>query len=421
MILSEEPMGRRSTMLGVLIAMYFFSYYYRISPAVIAPYLTQEFSLGAERLGILASIFFYVFAFAQFPLGPALDSIGPRKVISALSTMGALGSLIFALAPSFTACLFGRALLGLGMSGMYMGNLMVVAVWYPPGSFATLTGMVSALGNTGAVTAAVPLALLAESVGWRTSFLILAGINSLLALSIWATVRDHPPRQGNAPPPAAQKYAASQAYRKILSTPSFWGIAVMLFFTTGSFFSIQSLWAGTFLMDVFGMKPREAGWLISCLTAGFILGSLLTGRISDHWRISRKQQTLVTMGLYLVPLLLIGTTIRQGRESWLYPAYFATGFFASAGVLVISHLKELFPRQMVGTALALGNFFAVIGIATLQYLMGWLIGRHPAVGGVYPAEAYRDAFFLLLAGVAGAWILYSRTREMMVWEQESSE
>jgi len=414
-------MGRRSSMMAVLIAMYFFSYYYRISPAIMAPYLMQEFSLGAERLGFLASIFFYVFAFAQFPLGPALDSIGPRAVISALSAIGALGSLIFALAPSFIICLFGRALLGLGMSCMLMGTLMVVAIWYPPRSFALLAGMVSALGNTGALTAAVPLALLAESVGWRTSFLFFAGINSLLALSIWLTVRDHPPRQGNGPSPAAEKYAVSQAYRRILSTPSFWGIATMNFFTTGSFFAIQSLWGGTFLMDVFGMRPRETGWLISCLTAGFIAGSLVTGKISDHWRVSRKRQALITLGLYLIPLLLIGTTVRPGRESLLYPAYFSTGFFASGVVLILAHLKDLFPRQIVGTALALGNFFSVIGIAMLQYLMGWLIERHPAVGGVYPAEAYRDAFFLLVAGMAAALILYSRTRESMPLKPGSSD
>ncbi len=413
-------MGRRSTMMAALIAMYFFSYYYRISPAIMAPYLTQEFSLGAERLGLLASIFFYVFAFAQFPLGPALDSIGPRAVISALSAIGALGSLIFALAPSFIICLFGRALLGLGMSCMFMGTLMVVAIWYPPRSFALLAGMVSALGNTGALTAAVPLALLAESVGWRTSFLIFAGINSLLALSICLTVRNHPPRQGDGPPPAVEKYAAGQAYRRILGTPSFWGIATMSFFTTGSFFAIQSLWGGTFLMDVFGMRPREVGWLISCLTAGFIVGSLVSGKISDYWGISRKRQALITLGLYLMPLLLIATTLRPGRETLLYPVYFATGLFASGGLLIIAHLKELFSRQIVGTALALGNFFAVIGIAMLQYLMGWLIERHPAVGGIYPAEAYRDAFFLLVAGMAAALILYSRTREIMPLKQGSS-
>ncbi len=404
-------MERRSAMVAVLIAMYFFSYYYRISPAVMAPYLVHEFSLNAERLGLLASIFFYVFAFAQFPLGPSLDSIGPRIVISTLSATGALGSLIFALAPSFGVCLLGRALMGLGMSCMFIGTLMVVALWYPPRMFATLAGLVSALGNMGALTAAVPLALMAESVGWRASFLIFAAINSFLALSIWLAVRDHPISEENGHTPVREKYAARQAYRRILGTPSFWGIAAMNFFTIGSFFSIQSLWAGTFLMDVFGLNPREAGWLISCLTAGFIIGSLLTGKISDHWGFSRKRQALITLSLYLVPLLLLSTAVRQGREFLLYPVYFSTGFFASGAVLPMAHLKELFPRQIIGTALTLSNFFSVMGIAVLQYLMGWLIERHPSAGGVYPAEAYRDAFFLLVAGMAVALILYARTPE----------
>jgi hypothetical protein len=103
--------------------------------------------------------------------------------------------------------------------------------------------------------------------------------------------------------------------------------------------------------------------------------------------------------------------VRQGREFLLYPVYFSTGFFASGLVLPLAHLKELFPRQIIGTALTLSNFFAVMGIAVLQYLMGWLIERYPPAGGVYPAEAYRDAFFLLVAGMAVVLIFYSRTRE----------
>ncbi|RPJ37680.1 MAG: MFS transporter, partial [Deltaproteobacteria bacterium] len=74
-------MARRDLMLGVLISFFFLSFFYRTSPAVLAPYLAQEFSLGAERLGLLSSIFFYVFALAQIPLGPALDFIGLRLVI----------------------------------------------------------------------------------------------------------------------------------------------------------------------------------------------------------------------------------------------------------------------------------------------------------------------------------------------------
>ncbi len=69
----------------------------------------------------------------------------------------------------------------------------------------------------------------------------------------------------------------------------------------------------------------------------------------------------------------------------------------------------------------LSNFFAVMGIASLRFLLGWLIERHPAMGGIYPPEAYRDALLLLFASMAAALILHSRKREITLLEQGSSD
>ena len=122
-------MSRRSAMLGVFIAIFFFSYFYRNSPAVIAPYLSQDFSLGAERLGLLSSIYFYVFALMNIPLGPALDTLGPRLVVSVLGAVGAIGSFVFAMSPTFNLCLLGRSLMGFGMSCILMGTMKFVVLW----------------------------------------------------------------------------------------------------------------------------------------------------------------------------------------------------------------------------------------------------------------------------------------------------
>ena len=402
-------MTRRSAMVSVLIAMFFFSYFYRSSPAVIAPYLSREFSLGAERIGLLSSIFFYVFAAAQVPLGPALDSIGPRIVITALGTLAAIGSVIFATAPSFNICLLGRGLIGLGMCCMYMGTLTIVANWYAPRSFATVTGLVAALGNTGAFAATFPLALMAMSIGWRDSFLLVAAINLLLAAMIWLIVRDHPPRQ--IPASGQEKFEVRKAYRAILGNPSFWCISIVCFFASGSFLCIQGLWGGPFLMDVFGMTPAGAGSVLSLISIGYIIGSPLTGRISDRLGTSRKRLALIWLIFYLIPLILLCTFLRPGRASFLYPVYFFIGFFASGGVLYLTHLKELFPPRMVGTALTCTNFFAIGGVAVLQYTMGLIIERYPAVGRSYPLQAYRDAFLLLVAGTVLSILIYSRARE----------
>ncbi len=409
-------MSRRTLMIIVLVAMFGFSYLYRTAPAVIAPYLTQEFSLGAERLGLLSSIFFYVFAAAQIPLGPALDSIGPRITITFLGTVGAVGSLTFALAPSFGLCLLGRGLTGLGMSGMLMGALTIVANWFPPRSFATLAGMVAALGTLGALVAGYPLALLAGSIGWRHSFLLFCAVNLALAVLVWVTVRDHPPA-ADCPPSAGgiarqEKFAVLRAFQEVLRNPSFWLIVTVNFFVSGSFFAIQSLWAGPFLMDVFGMTPAGAGIVLSLIPIGYITGCPLIGWFSDRVMIPHKRLAMVLLPLYLIPLLLFSTWLSPRTPYLLWPAYFSLGLFAGGGILTIAHMKGLFPGRIVGTALSLQNLFAVAGGAILQHLMGVIIEGFPRVGGVYPPQAYRAAFLLPLVGVTVAIILYSRTKSL---------
>lgn len=404
-------MNLRTAMVGVLTALFFFSFFYRSSPAVIAPYLAHEFSLGAERLGLLSSVFFAVFAAAQIPLGPALDFIGPRRVITVLGAVGALGSLIFASAPSFDVCLMGRGLTGLGMSCMYMGTLTIAANWYPPRSFATVTGIVSSLGNAGALTATFPLALLAGSIGWRGSFLLFAAINLILALFVWVVVRDRPTTLPSISPPVSRKFSPGQAFRAVLGSSSFWPIAILNFFAAGSFLAVQGLWGGPFLMDVFGLSPVGAGSILSAIAIGYIIGCPLTGMISDRLVASRKRLTLVVLSFYLLPLLLLGSFLQPGRAFLLFPVYFSLGLFASGCLLFLAHLKELFPGQIVGTALSCSNFFGIGGAAVLQYSMGWMIERHPAMGRVYPIEAYRGAFFLLIVGLILSLVLYSRTTE----------
>jgi MFS family permease len=399
-------MSGRIPMIAVMISLFFFSFLYRSSPAVISPYLLREFAMGAEKLGLLSSIFFLIFAAAQVPLGPALDFIGPRKVVSVLGALGALGSLTFALAPSYDLCLLGRGLMGLGMSCMYMGTLTIVATWYPPRQFATLTGIVSSLGNTGALSATLPLALLTGSLGWRGSFHLFAAVNLLLAGLAWVIIRDRPPGAAVRPDRPSGDCSPGDAFRAVLGTPTFWRIATLNFFTVGSFLAFQGLWAGPFLMDGFGLSPITAGSILSMIAVGYIIGCPLSGLLSDRWVPSRKKLTLIVLSIYLAPLLCLAFLIGPGREFLLYPVYLSIGLFASGIVLSIAHLKELFAPRIVGTALSLNNLFAIGGAGILQYLMGWLIERHPPTGRIYPIEAYREAFLLLLVGMVGALLLY---------------
>jgi MFS family permease len=65
----------------------------------------------------------------------------------------------------------GQALIGIGCAPVFMGTLVVLARWYPPGRFATLGSLVLAGGNAGTLLGTTPLAVAAQTLGWRGAFL----------------------------------------------------------------------------------------------------------------------------------------------------------------------------------------------------------------------------------------------------------
>jgi MFS family permease len=170
------PTKRTSLFIFPLLSTLFcFSMFYRLTNAVIAPDLIREFHLNAERLGMLSSAFFYTFALFQIPMGVLLDRIGPRKVITLFTLVGAAGAFVFACAGGFYMALAGRALLGIGMASALMGSFKVFVNRYPPRRFSTLSGAILSIGTLGPILATSPLVYL-NSINGCPRFFALLGI-----------------------------------------------------------------------------------------------------------------------------------------------------------------------------------------------------------------------------------------------------
>ena len=180
-------MPQRFVVFFVFLVAYFLSYFLRSTNAVIADDLTRDLSLSASQLGFMTSLFFATFAAAQLPLGSALDKFGARWVTPLLMLASVLGCVLFGLAQSFAVLAAARALIGLGTAANLMGALKSFSGWFREGRFATVSSLYLALGSTGALLAATPLAVLAEQFGWRNVFFG-GGVATLLsaaAVMIW--------------------------------------------------------------------------------------------------------------------------------------------------------------------------------------------------------------------------------------------
>jgi len=382
---------------GVMALMYCFSQFYRVSTALIAVDLAEEFGLGPDRLALLGGMFFYVFALAQLPLGPALDRWGAKLIVVGGSLVGALGAAVFAVSPGWAGLLAGRALMGLGMAPVLMGALKLLAEWFPAGAFGTISGLILSLGTLGALLAATPLAGLVAWLGWRGTFLAFAACTVLAAGAIHATVRERPESTEVEPGTGAP----GGGLGKVLGLPTFWAVAPLALVGYASVASLQGLWAGPFFMESLGYGRAETGNILLGLSVATAVGSSMGGWLSDRIG-SRKWVVAGGNAVALVCFLtLVGVGVPESPLGWT-AVFGVLGFFSSFRVLLYAHVKESVPRHLVGTAVTAINFFIMAGPALLQQAMGAVLAARPG--------DYRAAFLvpLVCLVVGSAVYLFSR-------------
>ena len=405
-------MSRRWLIFAISSSLFFISQFYRVSNAVIAPILIQDLSLDTEGLGLISASFFYAFALTQIPISLFLDKIGPRNLMTALSVIGILGAVVFSWADSLALGVTGRVLLGAGMACNLMGTFKLLTLWFSPRKFATLMGVVIAIGTVGNMVATTPLVVLVENIGWRAGFQLIAAINLLLILVFYVVVCDPPANS-----PDNQDPGSSMSLQDVFGNiqllfkqKDYWIISFSTLVRYGVLAAFQALWAGPYLMEVMGYSALATGNLILLLNFGMILGAPCWGTLSD--RLFKTRKGVVIAGLIgIVLTIIILTLIPAGKHlAVLALLFFCFGFFNAAGLLMYPHIKEMMPLEMAGVAMTGVNFFNMIGPAIFLQGLGSLMQA------LYPdasrgPEAFKAAFIMCSVCLVIATTLYFFTSE----------
>jgi sugar phosphate permease len=307
----------------------------------------------------------------------------------------------------------GRALLGVGMACNLMGSYKLLTLWFSPRVFASLAGILVAFGSLGNLIATTPLVILVEQMGWRSGFQLIAFINLILTFLFFVIVRDRPMQKTSKPESAATSMNIGQAVsnlRVLFKQKDYWIISLGTFGRYGIYAAFQALWAGPYLMEVFGLSALTTGNLILLLNAGMILGSPICGTLSD--RLFKTHKWVIVAGSIGIALTILIMAIMP-LDTPLYALgllFFCFGFFNATGILMYPHIKELMPAQMSGTAMTGINFFTMIGPAIFLQGLGMLMQTlYPAASR--GAEAFHAAFIVCIACLALITILYCFTGE----------
>ena len=400
----------RWVVFGAFAAVYFFVLFHRVSTSVVAPDLIVSFQTNATALGLMSSMYFYAYALEQPLVGYLADRLGPRRVVGFWSLVATLGCLLFGLAPSITWAAIGRGLIGFGVGGVYVPALKAFSQWFRQKEFTTMTGLLMAIGNTGAIVATTPLALSSKAFGWRMSFFLIAAITLSLALVVLLFTRDYDSADRNnknhAGKPAEKSATPRKQIRFILTSIKFWVLFVIFFGIYGIFVTLQGLWATPYLMSVLHADRLPASQLNMILPVGFIVGAPLFGWIADRLHTQRRQLFIGLLAVIAVFWLMLSLRAQTLSVKELVVLFFAMGALNGGWLSVLWALvRESTSAETMGFISGVMNPAPFFGIAVFQVLTGAVLDHVGRINDAYPPEAFQMAFWVCALTAAACLVL----------------
>ncbi|RNC71744.1 MAG: MFS transporter [Desulfuromonadales bacterium] len=403
---------QRWVIFSVLALMYILVYFYRVSLAVVAGDISRELRLTPQQLGSLSGILFYVYAVAQLPLGPMIDRLGSRLVISGCGVLTTIGGVLFAQADTLAMAMAARVLIGIGTASVLMATFTIFSHWFSKQEFGRVSGFMVAIGNLGNLSATAPLALAVAAIGWRSSFLVIGLLQALVTVLVFGMVRDRPSIvDGGDADGAAKPAGMLSAWREIFTNLHFWLLGLISFFWYGNYLALQGLWGGPYLMEVMHLSRAATGQMLMFTSLGFIAGSTVIDTIARRLFRSYKKTLLAGQVVLLVLMSGFLGVAETLPDPLLAAGFFAIGLAVSSGVMIYPIIRSMFSVRIVGTALTSLNFFVLMGAAVTQQVMGLIVGSFGRGEAGAPPEAFHAAFLFPVVGLAGAIVMFLFARD----------
>jgi MFS family permease len=359
--------------------------------------------LGLDRASFSAVIALSLFLYGVFmPIaGMALDRFSVRVVTAAGTVLLVLSLVLTGLINNFWqfALVYG-VLVPLGLAGT--GPVIasgVVARWFSKrrGTALSVLGSASMTGMSLLVPAVTWLIL---AYGWRTTYVVIAGVvlALVLPLSVWV-VRDSPESMGltadGVPGPrtgpasgVVERVSAGEA----LQTLAFWQLAGS-FFTCGFSMSLLSAHGIPMLTD-HGYTPMFASWAFGVLGGSAILFTVMLGALSDRY--GRRP---VLAGIYAGRIAIFSGffLIRDNPPAILALAVLGGITLAGTGSMTSALTADIYGRFSVSSVFGLIFLVHQTGSAIGTWLAGTLFEM---TGGYGPAFVLACIFLAAAAVVA---------------------
>jgi MFS family permease len=411
--------------LAILFLINILNFYDRNVAGALAEPMKKEFNLSDYQIGLLGSVFIWIYALVGVPLGLMADRMKRKTLLAAGVITWSVLTAMNAFAQNFNHLLFARLGVGIGEAVVAPSATSWIGDLVPTAKRARALALFMLGVPVGGALSYFFSGPIAQNFGWRTA-LVIAALPAILLVPPLLLLREPERGAADAKVLSPEFGGAKQSMWSVLRIPTLlWIIA------SGALLNFNMYAYGTFtvsfLMRIHGQLLSTAGILTGVIMmTGGVAGGLLAGRVGDWIVGQRKDGRLLAAAIFALagaPIAYFG--IVQPRGSLTLAVIFLSLAYGSCNTyygLVYSSIHEIVTPSLRATTMAIYFMFmymcgASMGPLLTGALSDWRAkvaaqaAQSAVVTAANKATGLQEAMLMIpLLGFLLALVLYAGSR-----------
>jgi predicted MFS family arabinose efflux permease len=247
--------------------------------------LVKEFHFNAQQLSYLFAFFSYGSLIFLFPAGIMLDRLSVCKLLFINFAISIIATYAFSVVSSFWAMKVLRLIIGCTGAFSFLTSVKLASRWLEHRHIALAVGIVVTIGMISGIIAQTPLTIVTQQLGWRRAIQLVTLLGIFLTILQLIIVRDEPKGLKKFEIKEHTKLKKMGFWHSLSATitnKQNWLSGLYISLVNLPLFIFGGIWGVPYLTHAHHFTQIEATEITSMIFIGMIIGSPLTGLISDR-------------------------------------------------------------------------------------------------------------------------------------------
>ena len=353
------------------------------SIVVLVPIVVEvgrDLDASVSAVGQARTVLAVTAVVAALLIGPLIDRLGVKPLLTWGSALALLGAGASAAAPSLVFYLLAHVITGTGVACLLSAGFAGVGAWFPEGEMARPMGFVVGAQSVSWIIGNPIIGILTDTISWRAAYAVPGVICMASLVAAWLS----PAGRDAAVELASGEREGLRAVFRDRSARR-WTIAELVAYSA---WTAELTYIGAFYIQTYDISESTVGFLLAVGSIAFAISTLSTAALTERFQ-RRRLIVCAALGMGVMLAVIMNVTPAVVFTLCLF---FLMALMAGIRSTASSSLGLDQLRAQPGSMMA-----ARTASAQLGYMFGALIG-----GLVLAVADFGELGFVLLAGMAAS-------------------